>query len=1100
MKTARITTTGRWVLTALISAGSAQAGLVQNPSFEANYTDTWPFYGPVDFWAGASGANRAEGPFHNGGTPIPDGIQVLFKQGSGDVTQDITGLEAGKRYIIQFAYDARGCCGGAIDLITKVNGVELDKIANVRPVTDGNPYRSRTVAFTAESDTVTLGFTTVASGDATALLDSVTVVQRDADSLAVLNPSFEASGDVLDSGLLAPANLFGWTAEGQYGINNSGAGPYADNGTAPDQDHVLFLNGESLVRQSVRVVAGRSYQLSFAYNAPTGGRPHLRVRVGEQVVFDEDVTPVGGSAAYRTRTVTFQSTDVAHVIEFAQTAAGDQTVLLDDVKITGEIPPEVDPVSLVPEVAELGVGEAMDVIVRAPADALAVRDVEVVLASTTPGTVRFVDAGGALTPRAVVRFARGGGQEQTVRIQGLARGSGNIQITDTGGLPIRNQISVAVVAAPLKNPSFDSTPAASGVGYGEIPGWVGGPSTGMNAAGQPFADNGLIPDRKQVALVQGASFLTQEVRGLIPGKNYWLQFFYNVRNCCPEGEARMDLVVSLGGKAVANIAAIEPVGEAQPYHFHHVSFVAEAANLPLEFRTTPVGDATLLVDGVTVVQRDPGQVVVRNPSFEASGSVFPFPGYFDAVAGWEVGGGGRGANIDGVGPFSDNGRANAGDLVLFMQGAGSFVAQNLTGLTEGRTYLVAFLMNARACCGGEDSGLRVTFNDEVIHEEFFQPVGAANPYYVRQATFTASGTEGVLRFTGDNAGGDHTVLMDNVMVLPETGMAPVILAQPAGATLVEGGSASLSVAAAGGGTLTYQWKKDGAVLAGQTEAVLVMENLMAADAGEYTVDVRNSVGVVGSAVARVRVLEAVPGLYDSGVDGDRVLLADGAVDPHYTLVTNADNAASTQVFAQDSTLFPIVEGPWIANNEVSRWIGPRADPSAATAGGVYVYRLNLDLTGYDASTVVLSGTWASDNSAELVVNGVPTGAAQSGFAALSAFSVDRVFRAGVNHIDFRVTNGDAAGGPTGLRVEALAAVGAKGGTTPEPSPTLAVSRSGAGVRIAWPSSAGGFVLQSSAALPGGWADDTAPVITEGANNVVIVNAGGVSRLYRLIRR
>ena len=1090
----------RLTISAIFAAAAAQAGLVQNPSFEANYNDTWPHYGPVDLWSGVSGSNKSDGPFHNNGTPVPDGLQMGFKQGSGDITQDITGLTAGKRYLIQFAYDARGCCGGAIDLITKINDTELDKIANVTPVTDGNPYRSRSVPFTADADTVTLKFTAVASGDATVLLDAVTIVQRDANTLAVINPSFEASGDVADPGLLSPSGLFGWTAEGQYGVNISGVGPYANNGTAPDQDHVAFLQGVSLIQQNVRLVAGKPYQLSFAYNAPSGQAPHLRVKVGSAVVFEGDVSPVGGAAAYRTQTVNFTANDVAAVIEFAQTKDGDSTVLLDDIKITGEVPPAVDPVALIPEVAELGVGEQLDVTVRAPADALVIRDVVVVVQSSSSGSVRFVDPSGALVPRAEVRIAKGGPQEKTVKIQGLARGSGNIQIVDAGGLPIRNQIAFTVVASPLKNPSFDSTPAPAGVGYGAIPGWNAGSGTGMNAAGQPFADNGLIPDRKQVALVQGNSFLSQEIRGLIPGKNYWLQFYYNIRNCCPAGESKMDLAVSLGGKQLANIPGIVAAGEGLPYHFHHVAFVAESASAVLEFKSTPTGDATLLLDGVTVVQRDPGQIVVRNPSFEASGSVFPFPGYFDAVAGWEVGGGGRGANIDGVGPFTDNGRANAGDMVLFMQGGGSFVAQNLTGLTDGRKYIVAFLMNARSCCGPEESVITVAFNDEPILEEMFMPVVVANPYMIQQATFTAAGSEGVLKFTGQNAGGDHTVLLDNVVVLPDSGSAPVILAEPAGGSVVVGGSATLAVAAAGSGTLSYTWKKDGQAVAGQTQATLTLENLAPSNGGSYSVEVKNASGTTTSAVARLNVLEAVPGLFDSGVGPDRVVLADAAVDPHFTLVTNADDAASNKAYAQDSTKFPIVEGPWLANNDVSRWIGPRVDPSAATAGGVYVYRQVVDLTGFDASTVVLSGNWAADNSAEIVVNGVATGTTVSGFAGLAAFSVNGVFRSGSNQIDFKVTNGDSAGGPTGFRVEGLAAVGAKGGATPGPAPTLSVTRSGAGLRLAWPASATGAALQSTSALPTGWADDPTPIVSEGANNVVVVNPSGASKYYRLIIR
>jgi hypothetical protein len=102
-------------------------------------------------------------------------------------------------------------------------------------------------------------------------------------------------------------------------------------------------------------------------------------------------------------------------------------------------------------------------------------------------------------------------------------------------------------------------------------------------------------------------------------------------------------------------------------------------------------------------------------------------------------------------------------------------------------------------------------------------------------------------------------------------------------------------------------------------------------------------------------------------------LADNVADPHYTLVINADDPTFTSAYAQDPTVFPIVEGPWVANSEPSWWIGPRADPGAATAGGLYVYRTTLDRTGFDPAAVVFSGNWASDNSVELLINGVFSG-------------------------------------------------------------------------------------------------------------------------------
>src|SRR5205814_1641220 len=102
------------------SASMWSATFVQNPSFESNYDDTFPHYGPIDGWVGGSGVNEDAGPFHNPGTPIPDRSRIGFKQGSGNLSQDITGLTPGKQYWIQFYYDARNCCvGGTVDIVTK---------------------------------------------------------------------------------------------------------------------------------------------------------------------------------------------------------------------------------------------------------------------------------------------------------------------------------------------------------------------------------------------------------------------------------------------------------------------------------------------------------------------------------------------------------------------------------------------------------------------------------------------------------------------------------------------------------------------------------------------------------------------------------------------------------------------------------------------------------------------------------------------------------------------------------------------------------------------------------------------------------------------
>ena len=88
---------------------------------------------------------------------------------------------------------------------------------------------------------------------------------------------------------------------------------------------------------------------------------------------------------------------------------------------------------------------------------------------------------------------------------------------------------------------------------------------------------------------------------------------------------------------------------------------------------------------------------------------------------------------------------------------------------------------------------------------------------------------------------------------------PSIGAQPISQTVAPGGSATLSAAAAGDGTLTFQWRKDGADIAGATSTTLTLGNLTAAQAGDYTVVVTNPAGSTTSRLARLTVATPEPG-------------------------------------------------------------------------------------------------------------------------------------------------------------------------------------------------------------------------------------------------
>jgi hypothetical protein len=90
--------------------------------------------------------------------------------------------------------------------------------------------------------------------------------------------------------------------------------------------------------------------------------------------------------------------------------------------------------------------------------------------------------------------------------------------------------------------------------------------------------------------------------------------------------------------------------------------------------------------------------------------------------------------------------------------------------------------------------------------------------------------------------------------------APVIVTGPQSLTIVEGQTATLSVAAAGAATLTYQWKRNGVDVAGATSPSYTTPALSVGDSGtRYSVSVINALGSVTSAEATVTVTPAATG-------------------------------------------------------------------------------------------------------------------------------------------------------------------------------------------------------------------------------------------------
>ena len=156
-------------------------------------------------------------------------------------------------------------------------------------------------------------------------------------------------------------------------------------------------------------------------------------------------------------------------------------------------------------------------------------------------------------------------------------------------------------------------------------------------------------------------------------------------------------------------------------------------------------------------------------------------------------------------------------------------------------------------------------------------------------------------------------------------------------------------------------------------------------------------------------------LYNTGVNADgTALLAAGQTDPHYTLLNTSPLSPNALVVNQ-----PQGNG-WLANNTSSAWIGPKS--TDVSPAGFYTYRTSFQINSpCSADSAVIRGAWASDNEAEILVNGqatsITTGPAD--FGSLQAFTLTG-FNNGLNTLDFRVRNRAASTGAdtaTGLRVE-----------------------------------------------------------------------------------
>lgn len=166
----------------------------------------------------------------------------------------------------------------------------------------------------------------------------------------------------------------------------------------------------------------------------------------------------------------------------------------------------------------------------------------------------------------------------------------------------------ACPAQTLVNPSFEADtfnnfPGYIGGGNGFVTGWGGPANFGVNPAGgeNPFANNGVIPDGRQVAFIQSNGSVTQSVAGFVVGAQYQVRYWENARQSTTPA-----LQVTVGGTGQPT-QIISPVHFVTDGDYEQVTcspFVALSPNMVLSFvKSSPLaGDHTLLIDDVDLQQ------------------------------------------------------------------------------------------------------------------------------------------------------------------------------------------------------------------------------------------------------------------------------------------------------------------------------------------------------------------------------------------------------------------------------------------------------------------------------------------------------------------
>lgn len=278
-------------------------------------------------FAGGAGIAQNKSAFTSGNPSAPQGSQVVFLQGQGSISQQVT-FGAGT-YTISFSAAQRGNQASAQTFQVLVDGNVVSTFNNV----SGAGYINLTTSsfkVTAGNHTVKIQATNLRGGDNTILIDQVSIAQQ---ATSLNDSGFE--GVVVPGGGFDHAPAGGaWTFGGGGGISANGSGFTSGNPSAPQGSQVVFLQGKGSISQAITFANG-NYSISFL----AAQRGNLRSAQTFDVLIDGNVVgtfnTLMGAAYQRVTTSSFAASAGSHVLTIQATNlnGGDNTVLIDQIEI-----------------------------------------------------------------------------------------------------------------------------------------------------------------------------------------------------------------------------------------------------------------------------------------------------------------------------------------------------------------------------------------------------------------------------------------------------------------------------------------------------------------------------------------------------------------------------------------------------------------------------------------------------------------------------------------------------------------------------------------------------------------------------------------------